>query len=66
MARSIQLSLSLALLVLALSCTEKEEKPAIAMDEVFAWCIVPFDSEKRSPQEFLITQFPCEVPVSKT
>lgn len=33
------------------SCKEKEEKKIIDIENVYAWCIVPFDSLERSPEE---------------
>lgn len=36
---------------LSLIACSTVDKPSISIDEVHAWCIVPFDSEKRTPAE---------------
>lgn len=33
------------------SCSVKDKKQTIDMEKIYAWCIVPFDSVKRSPME---------------
>jgi sugar phosphate isomerase/epimerase len=33
------------------SCKEKNNEEIIGMDNIYAWCIVPFDSLERSPEE---------------
>jgi sugar phosphate isomerase/epimerase len=49
---------ALALGLMTVACTEKkavedaaDDFPLYAKDNLLAWCIVPFDSEKRSPEQ---------------
>ena len=44
-------TLILAGFMLLGSCTQKPEEAKISMENLYAWCIVPFDSLNRSPAE---------------
>ncbi|GAA4813256.1 sugar phosphate isomerase/epimerase family protein [Litoribaculum gwangyangense] len=33
------------------SCSEKTKRPTIKIEDIYAWCIVPFDSVNRNPEE---------------
>ena len=37
--------------IMITSCKEKNNKKIIGMENIYAWCIVPFDSLERSPEE---------------
>ncbi|HMQ63775.1 MAG TPA: AP endonuclease [Flavilitoribacter sp.] len=43
--------LLLTLIVLTAACKETQKKQSLDMTKVYAWCIVPYDSLKRSPAE---------------
>ena len=46
-----QFATILICLLMLLSCKPAQQEAGIAHDRLYAWCIVPFDSERRSPQE---------------
>ncbi|NJN49898.1 MAG: hypothetical protein HC798_00340 [Polaribacter sp.] len=41
----------IGLIIITASFTEKNKKNLLDIKNIYAWCIVPFDSENRSPNE---------------
>lgn len=43
--------LLISLFTIMASCNSGYQRPLVSMDKVYAWCIVPFDSIKRTPED---------------
>ncbi|MFH4967688.1 hypothetical protein V8G61_05730 [Gaetbulibacter sp. M240] len=43
--------ISIGLLIMVASCNQKDKKKIVDYENIYAWCIVPYDSVQRSPKE---------------